>query len=248
MTSRLSIRSPRPALRRMLPWTIGMLSLTLMNPIYPALAEGQPMQRTVTVTGQGSEFVATSLTQVQLGVEVQQETAEAAQQEAARRSSAIVEFLRSRKVSKLETTGITLNPRYDYVDNQQVFRGYTATNTVSFRVPTEVAGALMDEAVKVGATRIDGVSFIAEDAVIATARQQAIREAIQDAQVQADAALDALGLTRKDVVGIQVNGAPPPMPLYRAAAAYASDAAAAPTPVVGGEQEVQASVTLQISY
>ncbi|MBF2047582.1 MAG: SIMPL domain-containing protein [Elainella sp. C42_A2020_010] len=216
----------------------------------PVLAQQEQIMRTLTVTGQGKESVAATLTQVQLGVEVQAKTAEEAQQEAARRSTAVVEFLRSRNVDKLQTTGISLNPRYDYANNRQQIIGYSATNTVSFRVPTDRAGNLLDDAVAAGATRIDSVSFVADDAAVETARQQAIQEAIQNAQVQANTVLSSLGLTQQEIVGIQVNGAAPPPPiLYRANMDAMAQAASAPeTPIVGGEQEVEASVTLQIRY
>lgn len=105
----------------------------------------------------------------------------------------------------------------------------------------------MDEAVKAGATRIDGVSFIASDAAIATAQKAALREATQEARSQADAVLSSLGFTAQEIVGIQVNGAyaPPPRPVPMAEMAKQDFAA---TPVIGGEQQVEASVTLQISY
>jgi uncharacterized protein len=232
-----------------LPLFLGILSLTMAN---PAMAEQQQqMLRTLTVIGQGTEMVPTTLSRVQLGVEVQGDTADKVQQEAARRSSAVVELVRSRNVAKLQTTGISLNPRYDYSDNgEQKIVGYTATNSISFQVPTDRAGTVMDDAVKAGATRIDGVSFIADEGAIATAQRQAIREATQDAQAQADAALSALGLTRKEVVSIQVNGSTPPPPILYQREALAARVADSPppTPVVGGEQEVQTSVTLQFSY
>lgn len=233
-------------LRRALPLALGVFSLVMVN---PALAQEEHMSRTLTVTGQGSESIPTTLSQVTLGVEVQGETAEAVQAEAARRSSAVVELLRSRNVTKLQTAGLFLNPTYDYSNNSPKITGYTATNTVSFRVPTEQAGALMDDVIRAGATRIDGITFVADDTAIATAQQQAIREATQNARSQANAAFEALGLTPGDVVSVQVNGSnpPPPMPMYGGALARAS-ADAAPTPVIGGEQEVQASVTLEISY
>ena len=229
---------------------LGLTSLASLTMANPAMAEQQQMLRTLTVTGQGTEMVPTTLSRVQLGVEVQGDTAEKVQQEAARRSSAVVELVRSRNVDKLQTTGISLSPRYDYSNNnQQKIVGYTATNSISFQVPTDRAGTIMDDAVKAGATRIDGVSFIADEGAIATAQRQAIREATQDAQAQADAALSALGLTRKEVVSIQVNGSTPPSPVfYRSEAMAARVADAPPTPVVGGEQEVQTSVTLQFSY
>jgi uncharacterized protein len=231
-----------------LPLFLGVLSLTMAT---PAMAEQTQMLRTLTVTGQGTEIIPTTLSRVQLGVEVQGDTAEKVQQEAARRSSAVVDLVRSRNIAKLQTTGISLSPRYDYSNNgEQKIIGYTATNSISFQVTTDRAGTIMDDAVKAGATRIDGVSFIAEEGAIATAQRQAIREATQEAQAQADAALSALGLSRKEVVSIQVNGASPPPPvLYQAEALAARTASApAPTPVIGGEQEVQASVTLQFSY
>lgn len=208
--------------------------------------------RTLTVTGLGKESIATTRSQVQLGVEAQGKTAVEVQQEVAERSTRVVEFLRSRNVDKLQTTGISLNPQYDYSNNRQQIIGYTATNTVSFEISTDQTGSLLDQAVQAGASRIDSVGFIAADDAIAAARQQAIREAIQDAQSQAQAALDALGLSSQEIIGIQINGAamPPPIP-FNANQAFARSAAvedSAATPVVSGEQEVQASVTLQVRY
>ncbi|MBE9119941.1 SIMPL domain-containing protein [Tychonema sp. LEGE 07199] len=211
----------------------------------PAVAQEQRI-RTLTVTGRGVEAIPTTKTQVRLGVEVQGKTATAVQQEAARRSSAVVELLRSRQVEKLETAGITLSPNYSYENNQQRLTGYTATNTVTFRINTESAGTLLDDAVNAGATRIQGVSFVAAESAIEQAQKQALKKATQDAQSQADAVLSALNLKRGEILSIQVNNASAPAPVYRQFAAKA-DANAA-TPVVGGEQEVDASVTLQIAY
>ncbi|TAF01787.1 MAG: DUF541 domain-containing protein, partial [Nostocales cyanobacterium] len=100
-----------------------------------------------------------------------------------------------------------------------------------------------------GATQINGISFVATDDAISNAQKQALKKATQDAREQADAVLSSLGLQSKDIVNIQVNNAsaPPPIMLQRAEFAKANLADAS-TPVVGGEQEVQASVTLQISY
>ena len=224
---------------------LGLLTLSFSNPV---LAQ-EKLLRTLTVSGRGVERIPTTLTEVLLGVEVQGKTAQEVQQQVARRSSAVVALLRSRNVERLETTGISLNPVYSYNNNVQRLTGYSATNTVSFRLNTEQTGTLLDDAVKAGATRIDGISFVAAEPAIATAQQQALREATQDAQQQARTVLSTLELTPKEVVSIQVNAAnppQPPMPLYRREAAVAAQAAS--TPVVGGEQQVEASVTLQISY
>ena len=225
------------------------LTLTLVS--FTGLGEARAQEqrlRTLTVTGRGIEVIPTTQTQVRLGVEVQGKTAAEVQQEAARRSSAVVELLRSRQVEKLETTGITLNPSYSYENNQQRLTGYTATNTVTFRINTQSAGTLLDDAVKAGATRIDGVSFVAAESAIESAQKQALKKATQDAQSQADAVLSSINLKRGEIVSIQVNGASAPPPMYRQLAGTRGVAAEATTPVVGGEQQIEASVTLQISY
>ncbi len=226
------------------------LCLTLTIVSFTGLGEARAQEqrlRTLTVTGRGIEVIPTTQTQVRLGVEVQGKTAAEVQQEAARRSSAVVELLRSRPVEKLETTGITLNPTYSYENNQQRLTGYTATNTVTFRINTQSAGTLLDDAVNAGATRIDGVSFVAVESAIESARKQALRKATQDAQSQADAVLSSINLKRGEILSIQVNGASAPPPVYRQFATRAA-VADATTPVVGGEQQIEASVTLQISY
>ena len=225
------------------------LTLTLVSFVGLDAAVAQEQRiRTLSVTGRGVEAIPTTQTQVALGVEVQGKTAAEVQQEAARRSSAVVALLRSRQVQKLETTGITLNPSYTYENNQQRLIGYIATNTVSFRLNTQSAGTLLDDAVQAGATRIQGVSFVAADSAIEQAQKQALKKATQDAQAQADAVFSALNLKRGEILNIQINGASPPPPMYRQLAASRAAAADATTPVVGGEQQIEASVTLQFGY
>jgi uncharacterized protein YggE len=224
-----------------------MMSFAMIS---PAFAQ-EKLMRTLTVSGRGFEDIQTTLAQVRLGVEVQGKTANEVQQEVARKSNSVVNFLKSRQVEKLETTGINLSPRYDYANNRQTLIGYTASNTVSFRTPNDRAGGILDEAVRAGATRIDSVSFVASDDALAAAQKVALRKATQDAQTQAEAVFSALNLTRKEIVSIQINGATPPPPVFREAALMQmrdAKVAAAPSPVIGGEQRVEGSVTLQISY
>ena len=218
--------------------------------IQPSWAEEKEILRTLTVTGRGVETIPTTLSKVSLGVQVEGKAANTVQQEAARKSNAVVTLLKSRNVEKLKTTGIRLNPTYSYKDNIRKIKGYEATNIVSFQVPTEQAGKLLDEAIKAGATRINSVSFVATEQRINQARQQALKEATQDARQQADAVFSSLGLRSKEIIQIKVNNASMPQPIMyqRSVPTSAMPEAAPPTPVVGGEQEVGASVTLRISY
>ncbi len=227
--------------------SLGISSYISLMITSPAIAQ-ETMLKTLTVTGQGIERIPTTLTQVQLGVEIQGKTAADVQKEVAKRTQTVVELLRSRNVQQLQTTGLRLQPNYQYQDNQRTLVGYIGTNTVSFRLTTEQVGALLDETVKAGATRIDGVSFMATESAIALAQKEALREATEDAQEQAQAVLQALNLTPQGIVSIQINGANVPSPRPLQAELRSASSSDVSMPVIGGEQTVKASVTLQISY
>ncbi|MGK7890871.1 MAG: SIMPL domain-containing protein, partial [Leptolyngbyaceae cyanobacterium] len=158
----------------------------------PAQAQESAL-RILSVTGQGTESLPTTIAIVSLAVEVQGTTAEAVQQNMARRSATLIDFLESQPIAALETTGIQLNPRYNYRNETQTLIGYTATNRVRFEMAVEQAGEILDAVVQAGATRIDSIQFRGTDEAIATAQRQALRSATLDAQAQADAVLDTLG-------------------------------------------------------
>jgi uncharacterized protein len=224
-----------------------LISLMLIS---PAIAQPE-LLKTITVTGNGMERIMTTLAQVRLGVEIQGKTAIEVQQEVAQRSSAVVNLLRSKKVEQLQTAGVLLNPTYGQVDEksgQVILTGYIGTNTVSFRVPLEQVGSLLDETVKAGASRVDEVSFTATPEAIFTAKKEALRQASINAQDRANVVLDTLNLKSQEIVKIEVDDArvSQPNPLENQQFSVADSKMS--TPIIGGEQTVQASVSLQISY
>lgn len=225
-----------------------VLSCLSFIAIGPATFAQEKILRTLTVTGEGEERIPTTIAQVELGVEIQGDNAGTVQQEVAKRTSAIVELLRNRNVEQLQTTGIRLQPNYDYSNNQRRLIGYVGVNTVSFRFPIEQVGILLDDVVKAGATRIDNISLTAAPSAITQAQRQALQEATAEAQQQAEVVLRSLNLNPKEIVSIQINGANVPQPRVLQTEQFAVKADAPSTPVIGGEQTVRASVTLQISY
>jgi uncharacterized protein len=233
-------------LRLALPLTLAMgFSAPIVSPAWAA----EQRIRTLSVTGKGSTIIPTTLTQVRLAVEVSGKNSSTVQKNAANRAAQVIELLKARRVDKLQTTNVSITPIYSYTNNQQTLTGYTANNSLSFQLPTTQAGPVIDAAIGAGATRVDGISSIADDAAIEKAQTQSIQKAAKDAQRQAQAILNSLGLQQKEIIGIQVNDAAKPTPVYTANDTVNARAAkSAPTEVVGGEQEVQATVTLQISY
>ena len=245
----LGHRWQRPVTAAALGWTLIIGgAIVEVGLAAPALAQ-EPVLRVLTVTGRGREAVSTTLTQATLGVQVQGTSAEAVQAAVADRSDRLVRYLRSRNVDELETVGLRLAPQYDYRNGQSRIIGYVGTNTVSFQIPTAEAGDLLDGAIAAGATQIQGVYFIAEDEALGVARQQALQAATADAQAQANAVLSYLDLGVEDIISIQINGARGPIAVpLPADARLVSAEADVSTPVIGGDQTVEATVTLQIRY
>lgn len=204
-------------------------------------------ERVLTVTGRGSTLVETAIATIRLGVEVSGANAEQVQAEVAARSNRVIEELRSQNVERLQTAGISLFPEYDgsYRDSSRP-RGMRGRNTVQFEVPVERAGEMLDLAVASGAGQIQSVTFRPTDDVLEAGRRAALELAVADARSQADIVLGTLNFQVQSIRNIQIGGstAPEPVPFEGVALARSS----APTPVIGGEQTVNAQVTLAISY
>jgi len=251
--SRLStIRGNRWQVLSVVIASVGLLGGIVCQPV-PTLAEERNwMSHTLIVSGRGTVEIPKTVSQVSLGVQVQTDTSEQAQQEIARRSSRVVQLLKDNPdVKKLETTTISLSPRYNYRNGKQEIVGYTASNLVKFQIAPEKMGQLLDAAVTAGATRIDGMTMVASDAAIAAAQKAAIALASRDAQSQAEASLTALNLKQQEIVQIQIDNArvqPPQPPMMARMEADGMAASPPSTPVIAGEQQIEATVTLQIRY
>jgi len=135
------------------------------------------------------------------------------------------------------------NPRFSDGGEQQEPRivGYRASNVLSVEV-AELAriGAVIDAGIGAGANQLQGITFGARND--AGARAEAMRLAVEEARIQADAVADALGMritgVREVVVG-EYNVRPPiPFAEQRLAADIAS------TPVQPGQVDITASVSV----
>ena len=204
-------------------------------------------ERVLTVTGRGERSVKTTKARIQLGVNVEGKTAIAVQTEVARQANSIVSRLQGLNVEKLQTTSIQLNPKYVYENNRQRQEGFTGQTSVSFVVAIDQAGDVLDAAVNSGANLVEQISFIATDAELNAAKQFALQDAIKDAQTQSNTVLSALGFTPKTIKTISINDSAIAYPVAQQRMDMVAKSANS-VPILGGEQKVEAVVTLQITY
>jgi len=149
----------------------------------------------------------------------------------------------------IQTSGINLNPRYDYSNRTENegprFIGYEASNQLTVQVrKLDSAGELVDSLVSAGATNINGPSFgIAEpDKLLDQARTKALKTA----QTRADLYAQATGHRTARLVSISEGGSftPPPMPMMAMREVAATSAPQ--TKIEPGE--IATSISLNVQY
>jgi uncharacterized protein YggE len=145
----------------------------------------------------------------------------------------------------IRTIGYDLQQEWDFVNNRRVSRGYVARNSVEVRVDAiDRVGELLEIAVGSGATSVGGIRFDLKDR--AKLERDALRMAVTDARVKADAAAAGAGMRIERVLKIDAHpiSAPPPMPRYAMMREQAAAADSAAPPISAGQIEIRAQVTL----
>jgi uncharacterized protein len=105
-------------------------------------------------------------------------------------------------------------------------------------------GALIDDAVGSGATRVNGIRFEASD--MAGLKNQARDQAMQDARAQADQLARDAGVTLGRPMSIEVSDTGGATPVRAFASGQAAPAAAVSTPIQPGELSI--STTVQVVW
>jgi len=200
------------------------------------------------VSGSAEVQVVPDRATVSFAVEVESPTAAEAGQQNAARMTAMVAAVRGTGLPglRVETFGYALEPvyRYDEADRRPRIDGYTVRNHVRAIVPDpQAVGAVIDAAIGAGATRVASLTFDASDTD--SARQEALRLAVQRARGEAEAITSAMGVQLGAPLEVRGGAAAPP-PFFPAARdGLMMMEAAVATPIEVGTQSVSASVTIR---
>lgn len=144
----------------------------------------------VTVSGHGEVDVPPDIGFVTVGVQSTAPTVAAARDAAAEAADALVSSLKKNGIAEkdIQTTGLYIQPNYDYARSTPQLTGYTVTNTVTAKVrKIDTMSKVVDDAVAAGgdSVRLQGVSFGVEDSD--KAKQDAREKAMADAKAKAEA-------------------------------------------------------------
>jgi len=201
----------------------------------------------LSISAEGKSTGRPDMATVNLGVQTEGATAQAALQANSQRMNALVAALRRAGVAErdIQTANISVNPQYVYQENQPPrLNGYQASNTVTAKVRNlDRVGQTLDAAVNAGGNTINGVSFSYQnpDAQLDAARTDAIEEARRRAALYARAA----GLTVGRIISISESGGfSPPIPMPMMARMSADVSPAPPPPVAPGEIDTVVNVSV----
>ena len=172
-----------------------LLILSCLMTAFSAIA-----QTTLTVTATGETQVSATIAVVTLGVTVRDQDVSLAQQTVNTRIASIREALIAFGLQEdcINTNYINIYAIYDYENDQEQIRAYSAVSSLSIKVTDiDKVGGVIDTAFAAGANTLEGISFSAGDT--GEAQAESLRKAVESAKMKAEVLATASGLT---IVGI----------------------------------------------
>lgn len=201
----------------------------------------------LTVSGSGKTFIKATLSDVKLALEVEGSTVKEVQDRLSARLDPLLETLRKKEPIKLETGDMSINPEYNKNSPPQIV-GYRGIIEVNFTKEALKVGALINEALKAGANKLNGVSLRPSEAALKEARITSLQKACQNAIEEADIVLKALNIKSKGILQVDIQSeshfGPTPM-AFSNRAALKEDLGNS-LKVLDQEQAINASVNIKM--
>ena len=200
---------------------VGLLVAAVASPVFAPrnalAATDQAPEHTISVSGTGHVVISPDVADLRLGVSVTKPTVKAARAAAAESMNRVIAALKKLGIADadLQTSGLSLQPVYDYSNNGNPpkLTGYTLSNGVAVTIrDLDKIGDAIDDGLAAGATTLDGVTFRVDDP--AKAQAQARQQAMAQAKSMADTLASSAGVSITGVASISESSAPTPNPIY----------------------------------
>jgi uncharacterized protein YggE len=157
------------------------------------------------VHGKGVINVKPDAAEVVIGIKTENPKLEIAQEENATITTEVISNITKMGVLPryIQTQNYNIRTNYDYSEGKQIFRGYEVNNDLKVLIRNlEIAGEIIDAAVKGGANNVNGINLIVSNQT--TYYYEALRLAVTDAQNKARVIADKLNVNL-NIIPIQIN-------------------------------------------
>ena len=188
----------------------------------------------ITVTGVGTVESVPNESQMSFGVETQAPTAKAAVAANADAMRRVINALRQAGAREIATQWVSVYP-VSHGETGTV-NAYNASNSVSAVIDADEAAGLIDAATEAGANSVSGPGLSSSNQE--ELYRKALADAVDEARARALVLAKASGRSLGEISAIVEGGGSGPIPY---AERLAADSA---TPIVPGEQETSATVTV----
>lgn len=211
-------------------------------------AQAEDSRRSITTTGNGVVIAQNNRAVMYLAVETMSPDAKQAAQDNANIMTKVKHAVIGAGAApdKIETDNYTMYPVYEYDKGKVKSRKYEVNNRMKVVVEDLTkAGAVMDAAISAGANRIENIMFTVRNP--GKYKDDALREAAQDARRKADIIAASFGKTVTNIISVTDNSVrvSPRNYMMNARMAGGNDMAeSATTPMEGGDAKVESSVTV----
>ena len=205
-----------------------------------------PALRVITVTGHGKVMATANYVQLQIEVSTHGENVQEAQQENANIMNRVIQSILELNIPRedIQTASYTILPSYDFINGNQIFKGYEVKNAISVKVSDiSQVGTVIDTAVQNGANRISSIQFKIDNADLYY--QQALSLALQNAQMKARTIAETMQLSLFpqpiEIVEENISG-----PVLYKSLAMADQTIS--TPIEQGHMTISAAVRVKFQY
>jgi len=208
-----------------------------------------PPPPAIVVNGSAQILVNPDEATVRLGITRQSPNAQAAQEQTNAVAKEILNAVTKLGVTanQIQTTRLLLTPVYaprtpESRDAPRIV-AYNATNSVSVRLSNlSLVGPVIDAGLKAGANQLEGVQFGLRNDL--SAREEALKQAVQEARSKAQVMAAALGVNLAEVLEASEGGVSV-VPFAETGMVARSMAVAADTPVSPGQIQVHANIMIR---
>jgi uncharacterized protein YggE len=210
---------------------------------------GQPFHRNqiqvMKVAGEGVVTTTPDRVIITLGVITEDKSVVTAQQENAAAITAIIQGIKDLGVQEdnIQTTVYRIDPQYDFIEGEQVFRGYRVAHLLQVTIEqVDRTGMIIDSAVENGANSIASITFTMRDP--SSVYLAALTKAVENAKEKAKVISDNLGVTLNPIpVQIAERNFTDSQPYPKVLSAQAGS-----TPIQEGELSVTAVIEAEFVY
>ncbi|MFC1540606.1 SIMPL domain-containing protein [Candidatus Margulisiibacteriota bacterium] len=220
-----------------------LMVLALTLPGHSALLQADKTQ--IAISGTGIVKAQPDVAYIQVAVERTEKTAAQAQQITAGKMNNILASLEKSGINKdqIETTQVSLRPKYEYVQRNRKFVGYSARNQIRITVEQlKELGRIIDATIAAGATDLNQISFSIKDQAVY--KNAALQKAFQNAKEKAETIAAAAGQTLEKIVRIQEAEAQVRPVIGMRAFQVEANAGEAETPIAPGQVEIRGNLTV----